>query len=73
LRKEWGGTIALAKEPFSLLAKLPELKEMGLDYVVIDLCHRKITRKEIEQIGRQLTGRTMRKRFSSFNYNGTLQ
>jgi putative protease len=73
LRKEWGGTIALAKEPFSLLSKLAELKEMGLDYAVIDLCHRKITRKEIEKIGRQLAGRAMRKRLSSFNYNGTLQ
>jgi hypothetical protein len=73
LRKEWGGTIAIAKDPFSLLSKLPELKEMGLDYAVIDLCHRKITRKEIEEIGRQLAGRRLRKRLSSFNYNGTLQ
>ena len=73
LKKEWGGTVALAKEPFSLLSYLPELKEMGLDYAVIDLCHRKITRKEIEEIGRQLAGRRLRKRLSSFNYNGTLQ
>ena len=73
LRKEWGGTVTLAKEPFSLLAKLPELKEMGLDYAVIDLCHRKITRREIDEIGRQLAGRPGRKRLSSFNYNGTLQ
>jgi len=73
LKKEWGGTVALAKEPFSLLSYLPELKEMGLDYAVIDLCHRKITRKEIEEIGRQLAGRPRRKRLSSFNYLGTLQ
>jgi putative protease len=73
LRREWGGTIAIASEPFSLLSKLPELKEMGLEYVVIDLCHRKITRKEIDQIGRQLTGRPIRKHFSSFNFSGTLQ
>ncbi len=73
LKKEWGGTIALAKDPFSLLSKLPELKEMGLNYAVIDLCHRKITRKEVEEIGRQLAGRHGRKRLSSFNYNGILQ
>jgi len=73
LRKEWGGTIAIAKDPFSLLSKLPELKEMGLDYAVIDLCHRKIAGKEIEEIGRLLAGRRGRKRLSSFNYNGKLQ
>ena len=37
-------------------------------YVVYDE-----TGKEIEEIGRQLAGRQLRKRLSSFNYNGTLQ
>jgi putative protease len=72
LRKAWNSTVALAENPFSLLAKLPELAEMGVKYAVIDLCHRKITRKETEEIGRELAGKRYRRRLSTFNYNGSL-
>jgi putative protease len=72
LRKAWNSTVALAENPFSLLAKLAELAEMGVKYAVIDLCHRKITRKEIDEIGRELTGKRYRRKLSTFNYNGTL-
>ncbi len=72
LRKAWNSTVALAENPFSLLAKLPELAEMGLKYAVIDLCHRKITRKESEEIGRELAGKRYRRKLSTFNYNGSL-
>jgi putative protease len=72
LRKAWNGTIALAESPFSLLQYLSELAKMGLAYGVIDLCHRKITRKETDAIGRELAGRGPRKKLSSFNYNGSL-
>jgi len=72
LRKAWNSTVALAEDPFSLLAKLAELAEMGLKYAVIDLCHRKITRKETEEIGRELAGKRYRRKLSTFNYNGSL-
>jgi len=41
-------------------------------YAVLDLCHRKITRKEIDEIGRELAGKRYRRKLSTFNYNGTL-
>jgi putative protease len=72
LHKAWNSTVALAENPFSLLAKLTELAEMGIKYAVIDLCHRKITRKEVEEIGRELAGKRYRRKLSTFNYNGRL-
>jgi len=72
LRKAWNSTVALAENPFSLLSKLTELAEMGVKYAVIDLCHRKITRKESEEIGRELAGKRYRRKLSTFNYNGSL-
>jgi putative protease len=72
LRKAWNGTIALAENPFSLLQYLPEMARMGLAYGVIDLCHRKITRTETDEIGRELAGRAPRRKLSTFNYKGNL-
>ncbi|MBW2472212.1 MAG: hypothetical protein JRE18_09050, partial [Deltaproteobacteria bacterium] len=72
LRKAWNSTIALAENPFSLLAKLPELAEMGVEYAVIDLCHRKINRKETDEIAREMAGKRYRRKLSTFNYNGSL-
>ena len=72
LRKAWNSTVALAENPFSLLAKLTELAEMGVKYAVIDLCHRKITRKEMDEIGRELAGKRYRRKLSTFNYSGSL-
>jgi putative protease len=72
LRKSWNSTVALAENPFSLLAKLKGLAQMGVKYAVIDLCHRRITRKETEEIGRELAGKSYRRKLSTFNYNGRL-
>lgn len=72
LSKAWNSTVALAENPFSLLSKLDELAKMGLKYTVIDLSHQKITRKESEEISRELSGRRSRRKLSTFNYNGTL-
>ena len=73
LRKAYNSTVALAEKPFSLLSRLPELVRLGLQYGVIDLCHRKVEQREIEAIGRELAGRFSRKKLSTFNYLGTLQ
>ncbi len=72
LRKKWNSTVALAENPFSLLPMLSEMAKMGLKYAVIDLCHRRVTRREIEEIGREITGRKSRRKLSTFNYNGSL-
>ena len=73
LRKAYNSTLALPEKPFSLLSRLPELARLGVQYGVIDLCHRKVDRGEIEAIGRALAGRQPRKKLSTFNYLGTLQ
>jgi putative protease len=72
LRKNWNSTVALAENPFSLLPMLNEMAKMGLKYAVIDLSHRRITRKESEEIGREIAGRRSRRKLSTFNYNGNL-
>ena len=72
LRKKWNSTVALAENPFSLLPMLSEMAKIGLKYAVIDLCHRRITKKENEEIGREIAGRRSRRKLSTFNYNGSL-
>lgn len=72
LRKAWNSTVAIDENPFSLLSKLNELAKMGVEYAVIDLCHRRITRKENDEIGRELAGKRYRRKLSTFNYNGSL-
>jgi putative protease len=72
LRKAWNSTVAIDENPFSLLSKLNELAKMGVKYAVIDLCHRRITRKENDEIGRELAGKRYRRKLSTFNYNGSL-
>jgi len=72
LHKAWNSTVAIAENPFSLLPMMSELSKMGLKYGVIDLSHQKITRKESEEIGRELAGRRARRKLSTFNYNGSL-
>jgi putative protease len=72
LSKAYNSTVALAENPFSLLSRLAELKVLGVQYGVIDLCHRKIERREIDEIGRELAGKGARKKLSTFNYFGDL-
>jgi putative protease len=72
LRKAYQSTIALAENPFSLLSRLPELTRIGLKYGIIDLCHHKIERRELDEIGRELAGKGARKKLSTFNYFGEL-
>ena len=72
LHKAYQSTIALAENPFSLLSRLPELARIGLKYGIIDLCHHKIERRELDEIGRELAGKGARKKLSTFNYFGEL-
>jgi putative protease len=72
LKKFQGQTIALAESPFSLLAVLPELAAMGLDYGVIDLCHQKLKGPDLELLSRRLAGKGRGRRLSTFNYQGQL-
>jgi len=72
LRKAFQSTVALAESPFSLLSRLSELSRIGVQYGIIDLCHRKIDRRELDEIGRELAGKGARRKLSTFNYFGDL-
>ncbi|NOX26525.1 MAG: hypothetical protein GXP59_10545, partial [Deltaproteobacteria bacterium] len=73
LRQNGSATTALPAEPFSLLPVLQELKDYGVNYVVVDLSGARIGKKEFGQLWGQLTGSHRPARLSSFNYRGTLQ
>lgn len=72
LVSQWGLTLALPELPFSLLAETPDLAQLGLDFVVVDLSHQKLGRKELEDLEKAISGRVPKKRQRTFNYHGTL-
>ncbi|MCF6289546.1 MAG: U32 family peptidase [Desulfobacterales bacterium] len=72
LVQRWGATLALPDRPFSLLAQLPELGAMGLDYGVVDLSYLKRDRNFFNNLARELQGGRGGKPASTFNYHGRL-
>jgi putative protease len=73
LRQNGSTTQALPIAPFSLLPVLKELKDYGVNYVVVDLSNARISKKEFGQLWGQLTGSHRPAKLSSFNYRGKLQ
>ena len=73
LRQSGNTTLALPTAPFSLLPILRELKDFGINYVVVDLSGARIGKKEFGQLWGQLTGSHRPAKLSSFNYRGKLQ
>jgi len=71
-KKEWG-TLTLPGRPFSLLPYLPELKDMGLGYVVIDLTGMSVDKKNLRELMGRLTGKTRVAKLPTFNYLGKLE
>ena len=73
LQKKWGLTVALPDKPFSLLAALPQLQEIGLSYVVVDLSHMRLKKREFSDLFKEISRPSRRRHGSTFNYYGTLQ
>lgn len=73
LQQKWGQTLALPDKPFSLLGQLAELKNAGLDFVVIDLANVSFHKKEMAALRRTLSARAKSRSQDSFNYFRTLQ
>jgi hypothetical protein len=71
LRQAWGYTLALPGEPFSLLHRLPELADLGLDYGVVDLCGLRLNSRALAEIFRPRTGESKRP-VNEFNFGHTL-
>ncbi len=73
LKRKGDVTLALPKEPFSLLGHVGELAAMGMAYGVVDLSLFRPDRREMENLGRLLTGKgRAAARLGSFNYLGGL-
>lgn len=73
LVREFGQTLALAAQPFSLLAHTQELAAMGVAYGVIDLRRLRLKKNDLAGLLRQ-AGKPLRGRppLSSFNYRAGL-
>ncbi len=59
--------------PFSLLPHLGELRDMGLDYVVVDLCHLPTSAADLLTLADRLSGAGRMYKLPTFNFLGTLE
>ncbi len=60
-------------KPFSLLPYKNELVQMGLNYMVIDLCGMKSGPRELQDLAGRLAGKDRVVKLPTFNYLGTLE
>jgi hypothetical protein len=73
LRQAWGYTLAVPATPFSLLSDLADLRDLGIEYAVIDLSGRPLDRRNINNIFQQAAGQNKALRSHSFNFHHTLK
>lgn len=73
MAKNDGASQTMAVKPFSLLPYLYELKQMGLDYCVVDLGNANVSKKELEELPDRLAGQGRYGKLSTFNYLGKLE
>ncbi len=75
LHERFGQTVALAKEPFSLLDVMYEVARLGIDYVALDISGQRLKRKDIhglfQRLGRESKGRLTPEE-SRFNFRSNL-
>ncbi len=73
IRKKEGGTQTIPCRPFSLLPYIGELKEMGLQYAVVDISGISIDKKGLQELADRMTGKGRSARLPTFNYQGKLE
>ncbi len=73
ITKKDGVSQTRPRRPFSLLPYLPELKAMGLDFVVVDLSGGPAGKKELQEVADRLVGKGRLPKLSTFNYLGRLE
>lgn len=73
MHKKDGLTRAVPCRPFSLLPYLGELREMGLDYVVVDLSNLPTSQQDMLALADRLSGAGRMTRLPTFNYLGVLE
>jgi len=72
IRKKEGFTQTFSQKPFSLLPWMYELKEMGIDYVVVDISSGITGKRELLELKERLENSGKYSKLSTFNYFGKL-
>ncbi|MDP3478622.1 MAG: peptidase U32 family protein [Desulfoprunum sp.] len=73
IRRKEGYTQTHPLRPFSLLPYLVELKNMGLDYVVVDISGEPMGGRSVQELHERLIGSGRYAKLSTFNYLGKLE
>jgi U32 family peptidase len=73
MHKKDGLTKAVPCRPFSLLPYLSELRELGLDYVVVDLCNLPTSPADMLALAERFSGMGRVAKLPTFNYLGVLE
>ena len=73
IRRKDGYTQTHPLRPFSLLPYLVELKNMGLDYVVVDISGEPMGGRSVQELHERLIGSGRYAKMSTFNYLGKLE
>ena len=72
IRKKEGYTQTFPEKPLSLLPYLPELKEAGIRYAVVDICGQD-SKRGLEELGDRLANNGRYSKLPTFNYLGVLE
>ena len=73
IRKKEGGTQTFAARPFSLLPYLQDLKEMGVQYAIVDTTGLAVDKKGLQELADRISGKSRVAKLSTFNYLGKLE
>ena len=73
MHKKDGLVRTVPRRPFSLLPYLGELRDIGLDYVVVDLCNLPTSQQDMLALSERLSGAGRVGKLPTFNYLGVLE
>ena len=73
MHKKDGLVKTVPRRPFSLLPYLGELRDAGLDYVVVDLCNLPTSQQDMLALTDRLSGVGRMAKLPTFNYLGVLE
>ena len=71
--KKEGGSQTIPCRPFSLFPYSGELKEMGIQYAVVDITGQNIDKKGLQELADRMAGKGRSVRLPTFNYLGKLE
>ena len=73
MHKKDGLVRTVPRRPFSLLPYLGELRDIGLDYVIVDLCNLPTSQQDMLALAERLSGAGRVAKLPTFNYLGVLE